>query len=305
MFKFKSRRLAKESGMTKIAPMYVYATEMVGDYYERLGLRGKTVLTIAGSGDQILNAYFFGAKRVVGFDINERASYMAQLKIAALQTLSYNDFLKFFGSKKSNVGFSFVLYRKIRMLLGKRPRLFFNHLYSKFHNNGQKLVGSNYFRQRSGIGLVTPTTINAYLKNETAYLKLKKNILLVKFEFVSCDLKDVPQNKLILKSRFDVINLSNAPNYFVRYHNAPLPLEYFMHLLLKFHNLLTKNGRLFYYAYSSRNFPNPRVMGKTSPPLSKKESIDIIRSLKKFKVSSISFKGVAEGRDKIVIFTRR
>ena len=37
------------------ASMYIYATEMVRHYYRRVGLKGQRVLTVAGSGDQVLN----------------------------------------------------------------------------------------------------------------------------------------------------------------------------------------------------------------------------------------------------------
>ncbi len=85
----------KEPKMTKDAPMYVYATEMVSHYYERLGLKGKRVLTVVGSGDQVINALYYGASEVVGYDINRNALYICELKMAAIKTLSYQVFYNF------------------------------------------------------------------------------------------------------------------------------------------------------------------------------------------------------------------
>ena len=75
-----SNKKIKEKPMSEQAPMYVYATETVSSYYKLLNLKDKTVLSVCGSGDQVLNAYFFGAKRVIGCDMNERSKYITLLK---------------------------------------------------------------------------------------------------------------------------------------------------------------------------------------------------------------------------------
>lgn len=46
-----------------IAPLYLYGTEHISKYYSKLDLNNKKVLTIIGSGDQALNAFFYGAKK--------------------------------------------------------------------------------------------------------------------------------------------------------------------------------------------------------------------------------------------------
>ena len=110
------------------ASMYIYATEMVRHYYRRVGLKGQRVLTVAGSGDQVLNAYLMGARDVTGFDLSTKALLMTRLKIAAVRTCSYQEFLDFFGAERVNVGFAFSLYVKIREALDTVTRQFFDRL---------------------------------------------------------------------------------------------------------------------------------------------------------------------------------
>ena len=56
-------KIRKEEADFLKAPIYLYGTEAIGSYYKPLKLKGKSVLTINGSGDQVLNAYYFGAKK--------------------------------------------------------------------------------------------------------------------------------------------------------------------------------------------------------------------------------------------------
>ena len=56
--------------MTAESPLFIYATEMVSLNYVHIDLKHRSVLTLGGSGDQMLNAYFFGAETVTMFDIN-------------------------------------------------------------------------------------------------------------------------------------------------------------------------------------------------------------------------------------------
>ena len=87
----------KEKRMGSDAPVYIYATEMCSSYYHIVDVKRKRVLTVCGSGDQILNAYFFGAEVVVGFDLNANSERMLRLKVVAIKELAYKKFLKFFG----------------------------------------------------------------------------------------------------------------------------------------------------------------------------------------------------------------
>jgi S-adenosylmethionine:diacylglycerol 3-amino-3-carboxypropyl transferase len=125
----------REARMSESAPMYVYATENVSAYYKFLKLKNKEILTICGSGDQVLNALYFEAKEVFAFDLNKKAKFITTLKIAALSHLDYAEFLKFFGEDKPNIGFDYKIYKKFRNKLESQTRSFFDRLYKKFDYN--------------------------------------------------------------------------------------------------------------------------------------------------------------------------
>lgn len=293
----------KEPKMTKSAPMYVYATEMVGSYYSRIGLQGKRVLTIVGSGDQVLNAYWLGARQVMGFDINMRAYYIAQLKFAAVQALTRNDFLRFFGAQQPNVGFQYSLYQDMRPYLTERARSFFDRAYRKFQNRGSRLVRSEYFRQRSRYKKVTPTQINPFLRSDREYLRLRSILLrAIPFRFICADISNVLRATSIKDSKFDVVNLSNAPNYVFGEMPMPEVVRQFTKTLCSFRTAMAPRGKIFFYSYAFENYTS--VVRKL-PPLSRREAISILGALPGFKLSVARFKGYLNGFDKVIIFQKQ
>jgi S-adenosylmethionine:diacylglycerol 3-amino-3-carboxypropyl transferase len=76
--------------------VYPFTTENLAGYMKDLNLEDKKVLSITGSGDHILNSFYYGASSVVGFDINSLASLFGELKFNALGKLKFKDFKKYF-----------------------------------------------------------------------------------------------------------------------------------------------------------------------------------------------------------------
>lgn len=286
--------------MTEKSPMYIYATEMVSSYYSRLGLRGKRVLSIVGSGDQIINAYFFGAKEVVGFDINKYAFFMLDLKISSVNKLNYHEFLEFFGNNLSDGCLSFNLYIKLRNSLSLKTRNFFDKIYKEFNNNGKKLIKSEYFRQRHMIKS-SASDINTYLEDEKEYLKCKIIMQNKKINFLKLDINDIDtvENKT-LKGKFDIINLSNVLNYLTGNTAEDSLLEVLTEVTKKISKKISKNGLFFYYSYSPSTY---NYESKKIPPASRTAIINNIKKINNFKLLIRRFKGVnPETFDKINIF---
>jgi len=286
--------------MTEKSPMYIYATEMVSSYYSRLGLRGKRVLSIVGSGDQIINAYFFGAKEVVGFDINKYAFFMLDLKISSVNKLNYYEFLEFFGNNLSDGCLSFNLYIKLRNDLSLKTRNFFDKIYKEFNNNGKKLIKSEYFRQRHMIKS-SASDINTYLEDEKKYLKCKIIMQNKKINFLKLDINDIDtvENKT-LKGKFDIINLSNVLNYLTGNTAEDSLLEVLTEVTKKISKKISKNGLFFYYSYSPSTY---NYESKKIPPASRTAIINNIKKINNFKLLIRRFKGVnPETFDKINIF---
>jgi hypothetical protein len=292
----------REEPMSEQAPMYLYATEMVSTYYSLLKVRGKCVLTVCGSGDQVLDAFFLGAKRVVGFDLNKNSEFITQLKITAISLLDYKEYLDFLGGKNSQKRLDYNIYIKIRTCLDKKSRGFFDSLYSKSNFSSKRLLLSNRFRQRDDFAGSRIKQINQFLKDEKAYLKMRGIIKKIKFEFVHADIKGLDLHKDVQKERFDIINMSNVPTYIVgglEKRGNKDSCGYFIEKITgNLFNLLNKGGFLFYYVYSPSIYPNKLT--------SERSSAANISSFKKFK-SKISiteklFEGVSKKtKDKIII----
>ncbi len=74
---------------------------------------GADILTVASSGDYLLDAVLHGADNIVAYDINDFQYYAACLKLWALQTLDYGEYISFFTDRSSNSFLSAELFRKI------------------------------------------------------------------------------------------------------------------------------------------------------------------------------------------------
>ena len=79
-----------------LSTIYSFTTENISGYFDYLNFFNKDILTVAASGDHIINAFYKGAKEVYGFDINYLALVFTELKLVALQNLEFEEFLKFF-----------------------------------------------------------------------------------------------------------------------------------------------------------------------------------------------------------------
>lgn len=285
--------------MTSKSPMYIYATEMVSDYYSKLNIKNKRVLSVTGSGDQIINAYFFGAKEVVGFDINKYASFFLELKVSAILNLTYQEFIRFFGKDMVSGTLDIKLYNKLNQNLSSPARKFFDKIYQKFKNNGRRLLKSDYFRQRAMI-LSSAAHINIYLKNEKNYLKCRGIMQNKKLQSLELDVNDILINKK-LKGKFDVINLSNVLNYLTGNTEEENLLKVLVAVTKKVSQRVRKGGVFFGYSYFPGLYSSA---GKKIPPASRLEMVHQIVKINNFQVTFKKFKGVNPNTlNRVNIFT--
>jgi len=289
----------EEKKMTGNAPMYLFATEMVSLYYEKLHLDNKSVLTITGSGDQVFNAFFYGAREVHGFDINENSLFITELKHKAIQNMAYEDFLAFFSFEEDS--FSYAIYSSFRNQLTKECREYLDALYEKCSDT--PLSHSEHFRRREFFAEdATIKDINVYLRNAENYTKLQ-NILKTKtLKLFIGDIVNIQNNIEIAHKKFDVINLSNVPNYltgktFSMEENAVLKV------FLNISKLLDDKGVLFYCSYDNKIYPNP--IAQVTPPISRETFLALLKKLKGFSVSQEFFPGLHKGQtDRITLMQK-
>lgn len=284
--------------MTSKAPLYIYATEKVSNYYNLLHLKNKRILSVVGSGDQIINAYFYGAKEVVGFDINKYSYFILEIKFVAIVSLKRVEFLKYFGTNMSNGDFNYNLYSKLKNKLSVKTRNFFDSIYKEFNYNGKKIIKSQYFRQRSMFKYLAQD-INFYLKNDKEYLKCRNIIKNKDIKFYHLDINNISSDKE-LKGNFDIINLSNVLNYLTGNTKEEELLTELLKVTNNVRKKLKYNGLFFYYSYSPSIY---REIGRKIPPASRVEIIKNLQMKMKSDLSFKRFKGIYDNTfDRINIF---
>lgn len=197
----------------------------------------KTVLTVAGSGDQALFYKLAGVKIVDTFDITCNARAIQDIKCAAIKNLKHAEYkdllIKLHRERKD-----------VKLL----PEIQF--LWQFLPPETQEIIEINKSRGMFSFGIEA----NYYPENiptETEYTKLK-NILGEPFNFIWNDLESMSVN---LTEKYDLINLSNIFDYI---HNSQTQLM----ILNNLSKYLNKNGHIVClpqekrYSYKKVCLPN-------------------------------------------------
>lgn len=271
------------------ASVYIFTTESLSSYIDKLKVKNKDILTVTGSGDQLLNLALNGAKTVDNFDINKNAYYFVQLKLAALQSLNYDEFLNFFCScidLESNVFmqkklqenpyvFDYNVYKKISNKLGLDVKHFWDLIYKEFNFDGKKIYNSMCFTSDRKSAIFA----NSYLKNEINYNRTKQMIQSVSVDFYFLDILKLHT----LPKKYDCILLSNIYDYLVSdWYNVISGDEFNKYIQDNLSNNLKKGGIIglaYQYHYKTKN----QVYGSALKKLfSNKYTLEKIESLDKF-----------------------
>jgi len=176
--------------ITEFSKIYTFTTENINGYIKYFDLYNKSLLTVGSSGDQILNAFYYGARDITLYDINQYAEYYVYLKIASILSLSYNEFILFFFKHdispfvNNTFMFSKEIYNKIKdnlRLFNYESYLFFDELFSLYDG---KLIRDRLFDDDEDRYFVI-RGFNKYLKNEESYNKLKTIIKKITFKYIN------------------------------------------------------------------------------------------------------------------------
>lgn len=192
----------------EFSQIYTFTTENISGYLKYFDLQNKSLLTVGSSGDQILNAYFKGARDITLYDINELAKYYVYLKIAAILSLDYQEFQIFFlkrntQNKYNQDVFSKYLFNKIKptlKILDFESFIFFDEL---FHIYTPERIRQYLFDDDAYLNKAIKN-FNIYLRNEITYNKLKSIIKTISFKYINGNIFDDDIN-----GKFDNIFLSN------------------------------------------------------------------------------------------------
>ena len=214
--------------------IYRFTNENITSYFHHLKNK-KKVLTVIGSGNQVLNSILAGSKHIDCFDISVFPEYYLHLNIASIKALSKEEYLNYFLSDNREKLFSYELYEKIREHLNGKYKEFWDGLYD--YNEGIDIYNSLLFRQ-DFYQEYNAVKMNPYLQGDNYYIL--KNILLNEKIEINCKVMDITNDKI--DDKYDLINLSNILYY--KYTNIKEYMEF-----LKNNFNLNANGEIINYFY--------------------------------------------------------
>lgn len=210
----------------KYGKIYLNTTENIKGILEGMNLKDRKVLSVAGSGDQALNAYFLGAEVVTLFDINPLAFAQAELKFTAAQKLDYEEFYKFF-LPLNGCTLRHEVYKKLSNYLSDETNLFYDYLYNNYTNI------DIFYKIAHGFypTISTLERVNAYM-GEDNFKELKNKLDGKEINFIEASLIDLPNN---LNNLYDIMLLSNISDSINNIWNINTLKNYkrYIHILSK------------------------------------------------------------------------
>lgn len=276
------------NNFNSISPIYSFTTENIAGYFECLEFTDKSILTVSASGDHIINAFYKGAKTVIGFDINYLALIFTELKLVALEQLNYEEFLQFFmineknDIKRNKSALDYKVYvNRLRKYLSKDVSEYWNMIYRKFNNNGYELRNSYIFNNKYDNNNVKISS-NIYLKSELGYNKAKEEVIKKEIILLNFNYRDINLNLPNL-ANYDIILMSNISDYIQNLYNINSNYleEYIKELIDDFKN--NNNQIVCAYIY---DIQNNEYRSEIDNPLIRKKvfnKLDITYIEKKFK----------------------
>lgn len=214
--------------------IYRFTNEDITSYFHHLQNKDK-VLTVIGSGGQILNGILAGTKNFDCFDISIFPEYYLNLQIASILALSKEEYLEYYFSEDREILFCDDYYDKISGKLRGKYKEFWDTLY--MFDDGIDIYNSLLFKY----DLCLKKNVlknNPYLQ-ENNYEKLK---LILQKEFIKINPVVADITKVKFQGSYDLINLSNILTYNFKSLNN----------YIKFLNdnfLLKENGEIINYFF--------------------------------------------------------
>lgn len=216
---------------SKYSKMYIMTTENIDGYYKYFNFNNRKVLVPTSSFDHALNAILKGASEVDTFDINKLSYYIANLKLAAVKALNYDEFIKFFLSEDA---FNYEIYTKICNYLDNDIISYFNEIYKQFNYNGKSISNSYLFHH----GHKNIIKDNTYLLGNN-YDILKEKVKNTKVVFINTSLLKLSKH---INKKYDLVFLSNISDYAKSFFKDNYLKKYFKFIKNDITKLLNKDG---------------------------------------------------------------
>lgn len=186
--------------------VYKISNERIQDYQGYLKNRNK-VLSVIGSGDQILNCILNGTKEIEAFDISVFPKYFLELKIAAIKSLTIDEYIDFFYEVTNRDEVYEDMYYSIAAFLEPNVLEFWDSLFNFFE--WKEIYNSTMFSSEPYMAR-TAINQNRFLQSEEEYNRLRESLDNVKITYYEGDILELSS---YLKDSYDLVYLSNIVYY--------------------------------------------------------------------------------------------
>lgn len=186
--------------------IYKKTNEKLNEFIDLL-LNKDKVLSVIGSGDQILNTLLTKPSKIDAFDISVFPKFFLKLKIASIKSLSRDEYIKFFFSTTETFldeYYDDLYFDKIRKELDIEAEDFWTYLFQ--YNDWYDIYNSTLFSSES-VFEEQAIMQNKYLDNDE-YYHLRDILQSVQINYIESNLLDLKIN-----DTYDLIYLSNILEY--------------------------------------------------------------------------------------------
>lgn len=186
--------------------IYKKTNEKLNEFIDLL-LNKDKVLSVIGSGDQILNTLLTKPSKIDAFDISVFPKFFLKLKIASIKSLSRDEYIKFFFSTTETFldeYYDDLYFDKIRKKLDIEAEDFWTYLFQ--YNDWYDIYNSTLFSSDS-VFEEQAIIQNKYLDNDE-YYHLRDILQSAQINYIESNLLDLKIN-----DTYDLIYLSNILEY--------------------------------------------------------------------------------------------
>lgn len=227
---------------TTIMKAYMYSNENLSKLFDVLPCEGKNVLTTGSSGDQVLNAIFYGANKVTLIDANLYAKHWLDYKISAIKNLTFDEFLDcFFDGYRRGQMFTFECFSKIFQDLPQDSKVFWGTIFANGGYTSEEIFNRILGRGDTGIGYVNCEFYDGQQEYEQFAQILRNNEYTI--NTINAELSDF--NDSLKDEKFDIILLSNISDY--------VPISKFLPVVNGLYDNHLNDGGLVQVGYSFGN----------------------------------------------------
>lgn len=201
------------------ADFYLNTNDRINKIIPDLVKEGSSVLTVASSGDYLLECVFNGAKNILCFDINKLQYHVSCLKVWAIQTLSYEEFLGFFMDISSEYYLSPETFKKIITPFNKETSFTFWNEYISSRKN-ELYCADKLLENISSLGFIFSSLFYSDVQKQIIYLEKFTQRKIIPNHYL--------KRTILCDLAYDLLSLTNNSDFsymdFIPFHIVKTPI---------------------------------------------------------------------------------